>query len=409
MQRADLVIVGAGVVGLAVARAAKLRQNDLKIIIVEKESREAFHSSGRNSGVLHAGFYYTADSLKARFTVNGNAQMRAFCASHRLAINECGKLVVAQDSAQLEQLYELERRGKRNGSEIYIVDAAEAERLEPNVVTFQKALWSPRTATVDPRDVCKKLREELEAQGVHFLFEREAISLNDSQLLTSKETLGFRWLVNCAGLYADKLAHQVEVGKQYTMLPFKGLYIKYSGSSPPVKRNIYPVPNLKNPFLGVHFTITRNGTVKIGPTATPAFWREHYRGWEGFKLEESAEILRWQAELFARNSFGFRSLAIEEVKKYRREYFVAQARSLVKSFDEAGFKDFAEPGIRAQLLDRNTKSLVQDFIVEKRGNTVHVLNAVSPGFTCSFPFAEFVVENYLPLPKHQNFSEGASA
>ena len=163
----------------------------------------------------------------------------------------------------------------------------------------------------------------------------------------------------------------------------------------PVKTNIYPVPNLKNPFLGVHFTITSDNHIKIGPTSMPAFWRENYKGFDYFSLSEFLNIISWEAQLFLTNAFGFRDLAIEEVKKYQRKYFIGLAKKMVYNIDEKGFKEWTTPGIRAQLLNINTKELVQDFVVEGDKESIHVLNAVSPAFTSSFPFSRWVVENFI--------------
>jgi L-2-hydroxyglutarate oxidase LhgO len=152
------------------------------------------------------------------------------------------------------------------------------------------------------------------------------------------------------------------------------------------------VPNLKNPFLGVHFTITASGDIKIGPTAIPAFWRENYKGLSNFRGLEMAQILRWQATLFARDAFGFRRLAFEEMRKYSRTHLIGLARAMVREIDVDAFKQWSTPGIRAQLLNKKTLSLVQDFVVEGDAKSLHVLNAISPAFTCSIPFAEWVVE-----------------
>ena len=183
--------------------------------------------------------------------------------------------------------------------------------------------------------------------------------------------------------------------KKYTIIPFKGIYLKYHGNEIPVKTNVYPVPNLKNPWLGVHFTVTVDGTVKIGPTSTPAFWRENYQGFDHFKPGEMMSILSWEALLFLTNSFGFRNIAFEEIRKYDRSFFAGLAAELVKKIDVKGFTEWGRPGIRAQLLNRQTRELIMDFVVEGDNESIHVLNAVSPAFTCCFPFAEYVVNNYV--------------
>ena len=393
----DYLIIGAGIVGMAIARDLIHRFPESAILVLEKEPDVAFHSSGRNSGVLHAGFYYTANSLKAKFTRDGNAQMRQYCYDNHLRINECQKVVVAKNEAELPALFELEKRGKVNGVEVRIIDEKELALLDPNVKTFQYALFSPTTATVDPVEVTQAIRKELVKKGVQILFNNGYQKKIDTHTISSRDgsTITATKIINAAGLYADKVARDFGYSGDYTIIPFKGVYLKYHGNEKPAKTNVYPVPNLKNPFLGVHFTVTVDGTVKIGPTSMPAFWRENYHGFSKFKFPELVSILGWESRLFATNAFGFRNLAMDEIKKYNKKYFASLALNLVKKMDVAGFDEWGKPGIRAQLLNIHTKELVMDFVVEGDKDSIHVLNSVSPAFTCSFPFAKWVVDNYI--------------
>ena len=396
-HQTDYLIIGAGIIGLAIARELVSRFPSAKIILLEKEPDVAYHSSGRNSGVLHAGFYYTADSLKARFTRDGNQQIREYCHSHGLQINETKKVVVAKNESELPALFELEKRGKVNGVEVKIIDEKELADIDSNVKTFKHALWSPNTATVDPVEVNQAIKEELKKKGVQFFFgEGYAARTKGNNIRTTRGNIfTASKMINAAGLYADRVAKDFGYSKRYTIIPFKGIYLKYTGTKNPVRTNVYPVPNLKNPFLGVHYTVTVDGHVKIGPTSMPAFWRENYKGLQSFRFGEMSSILTREAKLFLKNSFGFRSLAIDEVKKYNRKYFTGLAASMVRHLDRKGFTEWGRPGIRAQLLDVTTDELVMDFIVEGDSDSVHVLNAVSPAFTCSFPFAAHVVDKYV--------------
>jgi L-2-hydroxyglutarate oxidase LhgO len=323
--------------------------------------------------------------------------MREYCYANGLHINETKKVVVAKDESELPALFELEKRGKTNGVEVKIIDEKELTDIDPNVKTFKHALWSPSTATVDPVEVNQAIKEELKQKGVLFFFgEGYASRVDGNKIRTTKgDIFSATKLINAAGLYADRVAKDFGYSKKYTIIPFKGIYLKYTGTKTPVKTNVYPVPNLKNPFLGVHYTVTVDGHVKIGPTSVPAFWRENYKGLYGFSFSEMTGILGKEAKLFFRNSFGFRSLAIDEVKKYNRNYFTGLAASMVHHLDRKGFTEWGRPGIRAQLLDVTTDELVMDFIIEGDSDSVHVLNAVSPAFTCSFPFAEYVVNKYV--------------
>ncbi len=391
----DYIIIGSGIIGLSIARYLKKTQPQSSILVVEKEADVGSHSSGRNSGILHAGFYYSANSLKARFTVEGNRAMRAFCSQHDLPLNACGKLVVAMNEMELGQLNELERRGRQNGSNVKLISSEEAKELQPGIFTHKKALYSPDTASLEPMAVLLALKDDLHAAGVDFKFLAKYIGKGEGNVIrTTHGDLEAKKIINCAGLYADKVAHDFGFGKKYTMIPFKGLYLKYIKNKTDVKINVYPVPNLRNPFLGVHYTKTVDGSIKIGPTAIPAFWRENYTLQERFSLPEFSEIVFEEAILFLTNAFGFRDLAFEEIHKYNRKYFIDLATRMVP-VDSNGFGEFTRPGIRAQLLDKTRRELVQDFVIESDGNSVHVLNAVSPAFTCAFPFAEFVSQKYV--------------
>jgi L-2-hydroxyglutarate oxidase LhgO len=394
--KTDILIIGAGIMGLALARELLVRNPSLSVALIDKEEDVARHGSGRNSGVLHAGFYYTADSLKARFTREGNRAMRFFCRENNLPINECGKVVVATREEELDALFELERRGRRNGIEVSLIDEQALAEIEPNARTVHRALYSPTTASVDPIQVCTCLRDLLRQQGAAFYFkEGYRCKKGDNAVETSGGlVIEFGRLINAAGLYADRIARDFGLGMQYRIMPFKGVYLECSGHTPPVRTNVYPVPNLSNPFLGVHFTLTGKGRVKIGPTAIPALWRENYQGFENFRLDEFAEIIGQEARLFWADSFGFRALALEEVKKFRQSYLIASAARLVHHLDPEQFRHWTRPGIRAQLLDVEKMSLVQDFLVEADHSSVHVLNAVSPAFTCAFPFAAWIVDEY---------------
>lgn len=396
-ERTDYLIIGAGIIGLAIARELKSRFPEADITVIEKEPDVAYHSSGRNSGVLHAGFYYSADSLKAKFTRDGNIQMKEYVKKNGLRINECQKVVVASDESEIDGIYELDKRGKRNGVDVKVISEQELKEIDPNARTCKVALFSPNTATVDPVEVNVHLRKELQSAGVTFHFAegyRRKIDSNTIETAGGMKISANR-IINAAGLYADKIAKDFGFSSGYTIIPFKGIYLKYTKKDKPIKTNIYPVPNLKNPFLGVHYTITVDGVIKIGPTSIPAFWRENYKGLDNFRGGELLNILGWEARLFMSNAFGFRSLAFEEMAKYNKSHFVNMATKLVHSIDRSGFTEWSKPGIRAQLMNMKSMELVMDFVVEGDAVTTHVLNAVSPAFTSSFPFARWVVDNYI--------------
>jgi len=398
MKTVDFLIVGGGVVGLSVARELKSRRPKASVMLIEKDARCGLHGSGRNSGVLHAGFYYTADSLKARFTLEGNRLLRAYCTRRAIPINQCGKLVVARDAADLPQMDELLRRGAVNGVELQPMTAAEARRIEPRVKTYERALFSPATATVDPSTVMAAMLEDAASEGIEILTGAPFLKRAGDTIKTGGGDIQAGYVVNAAGLYADKVAREFGFSEHYRILPFKGLYLYSDEPAGALKTNIYPVPDLKNPFLGVHFTIRTDGRIKIGPTAIPAFWREHYTGFENFNLSEFAELIWRELGLVASANFDFKRLAVEEMMKYSRRRMVALASKLADGVQLKQYRTWGQPGLRAQLMDIRTRQLEMDFVTEGDARSMHILNAVSPAFTCSMPFARHVcdqIDNHL--------------
>jgi L-2-hydroxyglutarate oxidase LhgO len=393
MIETDFLVVGGGIIGLSVARELKRRHHGARVVLIEKENDLGAHASGRNSGVLHAGFYYTADSLKARFCRNGNRRLTEYCESKGLRINKCGKLVVAKNEDELLRLNELLQRGMQNGVALQLITAEEARAIEPRVKTFSKALFSPTTSTVDPMEVMRSLAADARREGIDFRLGASYISRTEGQTLTSQGPFKTRYLVNTAGLYADRIARDFGFSQNYRILPFKGLYLYAQEPAGTFFRtNIYPVPDLRNPFLGVHFTLTVDGKTKIGPTATPAFWREQYAGWDRFRWEEFLDILLRQAGLFFFSGFDFKGLAMEELRKYSKAHLVSLATGLAENIRPEHYKKWGKPGIRAQLLNTRERKLEMDFVLEGDDCSLHVLNAVSPGFTCALPFAEHVCD-----------------
>lgn len=391
----DYLIIGAGIIGLNIAKNLKERFPSSEILIIEKEPEVALHSSGRNSGVLHAGFYYTADSLKAKFTKEGNAALKEFVKQRGLKINECKKVVVAVDESELKGLEELKKRGDVNGVELHWLDEEQLEKLYPNIKTYKKALLCPSTATVNPKEVTKEFAKVVQELGVELKLSCKYISSEENSVITDCGDFTAKKIINCAGLYADKIARDYGFSKDFVIIPFKGVYLKDKHNLSHLETNVYPVPNLANPFLGVHYTLTVDNESKIGPTAIPAFWRENYKGFENFSLKEFFEIAYYEMKLFITDAFSFRNLAFSEIKKYNFNYFKNLAMKLTKNMNHDGFDSWSTPGIRAQLLSKKTLELVQDFVVESDENSVHVLNAVSPAFTSSIPFANWVVEEHI--------------
>jgi L-2-hydroxyglutarate oxidase LhgO len=395
VKEAQFLICGCGIIGLTIAKRL-IETGHEGVVIIEKEKELGCHASGRNSGVLHAGIYYTADSLKARFSVRGNQLMKEYCRKNGLALLESGKVVVARDQSEIEVLNELYKRGERNGAKVELVDEKSLKEIEPYAKTHKQALYSYNTAVVDPKEILDCLYEELISSGkISILTNTRMIGIKEKNtVITNSGSIKYRNFINAAGAYSDKVAHLFGVGFNYKLIPFKGTYRKLTHEkSFVVKGNIYPVPNIKNPFLGVHLTKCTDGDVYIGPTAIPAFGRENYGMLDGVD-SEAFDIFYREAILFIKNP-KFRLVALEESRKYWFRYFFKDIQCLVNGLTPDDIEGTSKVGIRPQLVDWKSGELIMDFVVIEEGNSIHVLNAISPAFTCAMAFAEFVVDEYL--------------
>ena len=394
-ERADILIVGAGIIGLTLAREL-VRAGHGDIVVIEKEPEPGRHASGRNSGVLHAGIYYAPDSLKAQSCLNGNRLMKEYCREKGLPLRESGKVIVARTGEELPTLDELYRRATTNGARVELIDERQLGSIEPNARTVQRALLSHDTAVVDPKAVMKSLWKELEATGkVRIRCDCRLTGLKGSTTaVTSRGEIGFRRVINAAGAYCDTVAALFGVGKQFRLIPFKGLYrVLKPGMPYTVNSNIYPVPDIRNPFLGVHFTRSVAGDVYLGPTAIPAFGRENYGVFAGVDAE-AFRIALEDVVMFLVNP-QFRSVALTEPKKYFPSYFFHDAARLVKQLAPEDIAPSSKVGIRPQLVDWRTRQLVMDFMVQADGDALHVLNPISPAFTSSMDLARKMVEEHF--------------
>lgn len=392
--KADYLIIGGGVVGMAIAHEIRTRYPKASISILEKESDVALHASGRNSGVLHAGFYYSPESLKAKLTRDGNERMRAFCLQNNLPLLETGKVVVAQKPEDVPALDELHRRGVSNGVDVELVDPDQLMKLEPLAETIDLALWSPRTAVADPAGVGVALENNLRKAGVDFFFNHKVQKIRTHSLMTmTGEIFEFGHLINAAGLYSDVMAKELGFGERYSMIPFIGLYFYAPELKGTLNRHIYPTPDPRNPFLGVHFTKTAHEDIKVGPTAIPILSREQYGLFEGIKANELLGILANYPRFIGSKHHDVWSLVKTELPKLSRKHLLRQASKLSSKIDVSKFTVPGKPGIRAQLFDKREAKLEMDFVIEGDASSTHVLNAVSPGWTSCFSFAEHVVDD----------------
>ena len=392
----DYIVIGAGIVGISLGLAILERNPEKKVLIIDKESKPGVHASGRNSGVLHAGFYYSPDSLKAKFCRLGNLELKNFCKENSIPILETGKVVVCQSKSDVSKLEDLFRRGVANGVDIEILDETELDKIEPAAKTIDKFIWSPTTAVGNPKLVISQLAEKFIKSGGKFQFNCSAklVSANDQVLIeTIYGTYSAASIINSAGAYAANLARQVNVGNQYACLPFLGAYKKSKLVDSNPRRLVYPVPNPINPFLGVHTTNTLNGEIKIGPTAFPVIGKEQYNLSNGFNGSEFLEFYKAAKALFKSDSVDLIGLAREEFVKLFTKPLLNKTNKLTNSLNSNKQWSKYPAGIRAQIINLETKTIEMDYIVQSDKNVVHILNAVSPGWTSAIPFTRWVVEN----------------
>jgi L-2-hydroxyglutarate oxidase LhgO len=387
----DVCIIGAGLVGLGVATALSESHEGVGLVILDKEQAVARHQSSHNSGVAHSGLYYRPGSLKARLCVEGRLKLEEFCDTRGIAFDRSGKLVIATKPSQLEPLAELERRGIANGlSGLRRLDGAGLREIEPAAVGLE-ALHVPEAGVVDFPAVATRLATELAAKGAEVRTGHEVTSIDHdvdgARIRVEGQEIRARLVVNCAGLQSDRVAMMAGVRSQIRIVPFRGEYYTLVGEAEHLVRTlIYPVPDPRFPFLGVHFTRRIDGSVEVGPNAVLALGREHYR-----------EADPAWGELWETVSFpGFRKLArrhwrtgiAEMVGSRSRSMYARSARSLVPEIRPEHLVP-GGAGVRAQAIAPDG-SLVDDFVIEEAGSTLHVLNAPSPGATASLAIGAHV-------------------
>lgn len=396
-KSSDVLIVGAGVVGLAIGLGILESRPTSKVIILEKESALGKHASGRNSGVLHAGFYYSPDSLKAKFCRDGNLELRELCREFNIALKEVGKVVVSRNEAEDLRLDNLLERGEANGVELELLPKSRLVDFEPLAKTYERFLWSPNTAISDSSNVISAMRSKFISLGGELIFDARAeLTLNQDEVVIAGYNAAI--VINAAGAQADRVARKLGLAKDYAMVPFMGLYRKTNSQLLPLQKLVYPVPHPINPFLGVHFTVTLTGSVKIGPTAIPVLGREQYSLWSGWSISDMYQGIIGATALISGDAHSFGEILKSELPKLLQRSLVNQAAELVPTASSVKKWQRQQPGIRAQLVNKRTGELEQDFIVEQSHNSIHVLNAVSPGWTSSIPFGRWVAQTKV-LPQ----------
>ena len=391
----DVLVVGGGIVGLAAAHRILEESPSSRIAVIEKEAGVASHQTGHNSGVIHSGIYYRPGSSKARTCVRGSALMKEFCRSHGIRFEECGKVVVALEEAELPRLEELHRRGAENGVPgLEMIGPERLKEIEPHAAGI-RALHVPGAAILDYSQVARKLADLIRARGGEVRTATRVTGIREDGDALVVETSGGPWrtkyLISCAGLHSDRVA-RMEGGDPGTrIVPFRGEYYEISEERSGLVRGlIYPVPDPQFPFLGVHFTRRIQGGVEAGPNAVLAFSREGYRKSQ-VRPRDLAETLLypgfWRlARKYWRTGFD------EMVRSYSKKAFVRALSKLVPEIRESDVKP-GGAGVRAQALSP-AGNLIDDFLIAERPRALHVLNAPSPAATASLAIAEEIARRY---------------
>jgi L-2-hydroxyglutarate oxidase LhgO len=388
----NILICGAGVIGLTLARELCARGVE-DIILLEAEPEVGRHSSGRNSGVLHSGIYYAPESIRAKTCGEGARLMADYCREKALPYDKNGKVIVAKHEGELGAMEALFSKARANGATVQMLDEKELAEVEPLARTVGgKAIYSPNTAVVDPKAVLHALTAELlDTRKVRLLTNTRFERVEGKTAHTSGGQISFKLFINAAGPYSDTVAHAFGLGREYALIPFKGIYHQFvSDNAAKIRGSIYPVPDPRNTFLGVHFTRGMSGNVYVGPTAIPALGRTNYGLLEGISLFEVFPILGAMLAMFFKNP-GFRKVALEEPRKYIPRFFHKDACKLLKTLDKREIRRCPKVGLRHQLIHKKTWSMVMDFFSVQDERSFHILNAISPGFTSSMALAKTLV------------------
>ena len=392
----DYLIVGAGILGIAIGLEILRADSKLKVVVLEKENAPGLHASGRNSGVLHSGLYYKENSLKANFTNSGNKRLKRYMLEKGLPVLNLGKVITAHNEQDVNRLEGIMNSAKNSGARVFLLDSNQLEDFEPLAVTHRKFIWSPDTSIASPKDLMDSLVQDFFDLGGRILFDSKVIEIqNNSVLINHESKISFKMLVNCAGTGALNLAKLVGLGRAYKLLPVLGSYLAIDLRELPLRTLVYSTPHPSSPFLGVHFTQSFIGKLKIGPTAIPLLNREQYTLKTRLKMKEFLESMD-SLSLFLRGDPFFASqMMVMQLRGGTSRGMIQSASKLVPNAAKIQSWKREPAGIRAQLLESHSGKLVNDFVIERNNNSLHILNAVSPGWTSALPFAEYVVRGIL--------------
>ena len=392
----DFAIIGGGIVGLSTAMSLSQKYPDKKIVLLEKEASWAAHQTGNNSGVIHSGIYYKPGSYKAKFCREGNNALVEFCQHHEIAHEICGKVIVATEAEEIPRLENIYKRGVANGLDVTMLNREEAREIEPHVDTLQ-AIYVKSTGIVDYKQVAEKYAELATKQGAELLKNSQVVDIQETTegytLITEKEEYKARFLINCAGLFSDRIAKIAGVKPKAKIVPFRGEYYELTPEKRYLASNtlIYPVPNPDFPFLGVHFTKMIDGSVHAGPNAVLSFKREGYTKTD-FNLQDFLETMTYPGFWKLSAKYGVDGMQ-EMARSWSKALFVASLQRLIP---EVTAKDVVptHAGVRAQALATDGK-LVDDFLLIDRPNALHVCNAPSPAATSSLAIGKAIAKQVV--------------
>tara|TARA_B100000929_G_scaffold270398_1_gene240546 strand:+ start:56 stop:1255 length:1200 start_codon:yes stop_codon:yes gene_type:complete len=391
----DFVIVGGGIIGASTALSIIKRNPKKKILLLEKEKSFAFHQTGHNSGVIHAGVYYEPGSLKAKFCKRGLEETIKFCKQHNIPYSQCGKILVATSKDELNRMQSLYERCQKNNIDASLLSKQELYKLEPDINGLG-AILVKSTAIVDYQAITNKMANQYESLGGEFLLNTEVKNIDESldsiNIKTDNENIKARYLINCAGLMSDRIVNMLGIKTDFRIVPFRGEYYKLqSNMNSIVKHLIYPIPDPELPFLGIHLTRMIDGTITVGPNAVLGFKREGY-GRYNFNLKDVAEMLSFK---------GFYKVIstniISGLKELLNSFHKASYLKQVQKYCPKIKLDDLEPypaGIRAQAV-LNDGTLVHDFLFTNSKRSIHVCNAPSPAATSAIPIGEYVANKAI--------------
>ncbi|MEY8596623.1 MULTISPECIES: L-2-hydroxyglutarate oxidase [Mammaliicoccus] len=396
MQR-DVIIIGGGIIGFSTAYHLKLQNPDLDVLLLEKENNLAEHQTGHNSGVIHSGIYYKPGSHKAEFSKKGSQSMIHFCREYNIPYNQCGKVIVATDKNELDRLRALYERGLQNGLQVTLLNAEEVNQIEPYVQTVG-GIKVQETAIVNYKKVTEQFKLLFEELGGEINFNTPVTSIKTSEdkivLNSYEQQFKSKSIINCAGLYSDKVARMSGVNTDIQIIPFRGEYYQLNESKEKyVQTLIYPVPNPELPFLGVHFTNMIDGGVDVGPNAVLGLRKEAYKK-IGLNKSETLEILKFPG-LYKMGIKNIKEALGEYYRSFNKRAFVNNAQKLIPSLRKEDIEPI-EAGVRAQAM-LSDGTLLDDFVFEKGKHSLHVLNAPSPAATCSIEIGKAISKEFEQL------------